>query len=59
MAIQLDPNELVTFKELPLSKSIQIATAIQVMIVKGLITERMFYSKLKDVQTQYQAKRRE
>lgn len=57
MATQLDPNELVTFKELLLSNSIQIDAAVQLLIDKGLITEQEFFAKLKQVQTQYQAKR--
>ena len=35
MATQLDPNELVTFKELLLSNSIQIYAAVQLLIDKG------------------------
>jgi mannitol/fructose-specific phosphotransferase system IIA component (Ntr-type) len=57
MATQLDPNELVTFKELLLSNSIQIDAAVQLLIDKGLITEQEFFTKLKQVQAQYQAKR--
>jgi mannitol/fructose-specific phosphotransferase system IIA component (Ntr-type) len=57
MATQLDPNELVTFKELLLSNSIQIDAAVQLLIDKGLITEQEFFAKLKQVQAQYQAKR--
>jgi mannitol/fructose-specific phosphotransferase system IIA component (Ntr-type) len=57
MATKLDPNELVTFKELLLSNSIQIDAAVQLLIDKGLITEQEFFTKLKQVQAQYQAKR--
>ena len=57
MATQLDPNELVTFKELLISNSIQIDAAVQLLIDKGLITEQEFFAKLKQVQEQYQAKR--
>jgi len=57
MATQLDPNELVTFKELLISNSIQIDAAVQLLIDKGLITEQEFFTKLKQVQAQYQAKR--
>jgi len=35
MATQLDPSELVTFKELLLSNSIQIYAAVQLLIDKG------------------------
>jgi len=57
MATQLDPNELVTFKELLISNSIQIDAAVQLLIDKGLITEQEFFTKLKQVQAQYQTKR--
>jgi len=57
MATQLDPNELVTFKELLISNSIQIDAAVQLLIDKGLITEQEFFTKLKQVQAQYRAKR--
>jgi len=43
MATQLDPNELVTFKELLISNSIQIDAAVQLLIDKGLITGRIFH----------------
>ena len=57
MATQLDPNELVTFKELLISNSIQIDAAVQLLIEKGFFTEQEFFTKLKQVQAQYQAKR--
>jgi mannitol/fructose-specific phosphotransferase system IIA component (Ntr-type) len=57
MATKLDQSELVTFKELLLSNSIQIDAAVQLLIDKGLITEQEFFTKLKQVQAQYQAKR--
>jgi mannitol/fructose-specific phosphotransferase system IIA component (Ntr-type) len=57
MATKLDQSELVTFKELLLSNSIQIDAAVQLLIDKGLITKQEFFTKLKQVQAQYQAKR--
>ena len=57
MATKLDQSELVTFKELLLSNSIQIDAAVQLLIDKGLITEQEFFTKLKQVQAKYQAKR--
>jgi len=57
MATKLDQSELVTFKELLLSNSIQIDAAVQLLIDKGLITEQEFFTKLKQVQAQYQTKR--
>lgn len=57
MAKKLDPSEIVSFKELLLANSIQIDTAVQLLIEKGFFTEQEFFAKLKLVQTQYQKKR--
>ena len=54
MAQKLDENELVSFKELLMANSIQVDTAVQLMIEKGLFTEQEFFTKLKKVQAQYQ-----
>jgi uncharacterized membrane protein YebE (DUF533 family) len=56
MAMPLDPNDLATFKELLLANSIQLDTAVQLMIEKGYFTEAEYFSKLKQVQTEYQSK---
>ena len=53
MGQKLADSELVSFKELLLANSIQVDTAIQLMIEKGFFTEQEFYSKLKQVQAQY------
>ena len=57
MASKLDPDDLVSFKELLMANSIQLDAAVQLLIEKGLITEQEFFGKLKQVQAQYQAKR--
>jgi hypothetical protein len=54
MAKKIDENELVSFKELLMANSIQVDAAVQLMIEKGFFTEQEFYSKSKQVQTQYQ-----
>ena len=54
MAQALDPNELVTFKELLLANSIQVDTDIQLMIEKGYFTEDEFFTRLKYVRAEYQ-----
>jgi len=54
MAQKLDDNELVDFKELLMANSIQVDTAIQLLIEKGFFREQEFFSKLKHVQAQYQ-----
>jgi hypothetical protein len=54
MAEKLDDKELVTFKEMHMANSIQVDALAQLLIEKGLITEEEFYSKLKEVQAEYQ-----
>jgi len=56
MAQKLDPNDLVTFKELLMANPIQVDTAVQLLIEKGFFTEQKFFTKLKKVQAQYQKK---
>jgi hypothetical protein len=53
MAKQLDPQDLVTFKEFVLANSIQIDALTQLLIEMGIITEKKFLAKLKEVQLQY------
>ena len=57
MAKKLDPTELVSFKEILMANSIQIDALCQLLIEKGLITQQEFFTKLKQVQTDYQNKR--
>jgi len=56
MAKKLDPADLVSFKELLMANSIQIDALTQLLIDKGLITQQEFFTKLKQVQTDYQNK---
>jgi hypothetical protein len=53
MAQKLDPNELVSFKELLMANSIQVDTAVQLLIEKGFFTENEFFTKMKQVQIEY------
>ena len=53
MAKKLDPNELVAFKELLISNSIQVEALCQLLIEERLILEQKFFAKLKQVQTEY------
>jgi len=53
MAEKLDPKELVSFKELLMANSIQVDTLTQLLIEKGFITNEEFFSKLKQVQMDY------
>ena len=57
MARKLDDKELVTFKEMLIANSIQVDALSQLLIEKGLITEQEFFTKLKEVQHDYESKR--
>ncbi|MFC1488579.1 hypothetical protein ACFL6B_01895 [Thermodesulfobacteriota bacterium] len=54
MAEQLDPNELVSFKELLMANSIQVDAAVQLLIEKGVFTKEEFFDKLQQVHGEYQ-----
>ena len=55
MATPLDPDELVSFKELLIANSIQNDAIVQLLIEEGIITQEKFFTKLKQVQAQYEA----
>ena len=57
IAKKLNPAELVSYKELLMANSIQIDALCQLLIEKELITQEDFFSKLKQVQTEYKKKR--
>ena len=54
MAQQLDENEMVSFKELLMANSIQVDALAQLLIEEGIITQEKFFTKLKQIQAQYQ-----
>ena len=56
MAEQLDQNELVSFRELLISNTIQLDVVTRVLIEKGIITDEEFFTKLKLVQMEYKSK---
>ena len=56
MAEQLDQSELVSFKELLVTNSIQVDTLTQLLFEKGIITDDEFYTKLKQVRMEYGGK---
>ena len=58
MTKQLDPKELVSFGELLMANSIQVDALSQLLIEKGFITEQEFFTKLKQVQHDYESKSR-
>ncbi len=49
-------NEI-SFEEFVLINAIQTDTLAQLLIEKGIISEEEFYSKLKEVQAEYESKR--
>ena len=57
MAEELDPKELVTFKELLIANSIQVDTLTQLLVEKGIFTEQEFFSKLKQIQAEYKKRK--
>jgi hypothetical protein len=58
MPTKIDDKEMVSSKELLMAQMIQIDTVTQLLIEKGIFTEEEFYSKLKQVQAEYQKKAR-
>ena len=54
MAQQLDPNEIVTFKEMLMANSVMVDALAQLLIEKGVISEHEFLMKLKKVQADYE-----
>ena len=56
MTQKLDNSELVSFKELLIANSIETDAFAQLLIEKGLITQNEFFTKLKQVQAEYQKK---
>lgn len=53
MAQELDPNDIVDFRELVMANTIQIDTMYQLLIQKGYFTEAEFLAKMKEVQISY------
>jgi len=54
MAQQLDPKELVDFREMVMFNTIQVDTMYQLLIQKGYFTEAEFLEKMKKVQMDYE-----
>ena len=58
MAEELSPEDLVSFKELLMANSIQVDALTRLLIEKGIIDEQGFYRKHKEVQADYQQRKR-
>jgi AmiR/NasT family two-component response regulator len=56
MAEKLDEKELVSFRELLMSNTIQVDTVTQLLMEKRVFTEDEFYAKLKEVADGYREK---
>jgi hypothetical protein len=53
MAHELDPNEIVKFRELVIANTIQVDTMYQLLVQKGYFTEAEFLAKMKEFQISY------
>ena len=56
MEEQPDLKELASFKELLIANTIQIDTICRLLIEKGIFTDEELYSKLKEIQAEYNRK---
>ena len=56
MAEKLDEKELVTFKEMLMTNSIQVDAVAQILIEKGVCTKEEYFAKLKQVLYEYKEK---
>jgi hypothetical protein len=56
MAQKLDQDELVSFRELLISNTIQLDVVSRLLIEKGIFTNEEFFTKLKQVQMEYKSK---
>jgi len=57
MGEKLSPEELASFKELLIFDMIEIQTITQLLFEKGIITQREYDVKLKQVQAEYLSKK--
>jgi hypothetical protein len=58
MAKKLNPQEIVTYKELLIMSMIESQTIVQLLIEKGIITKDEYFAKLKEVQIQYEERQK-
>ena len=57
MAEKLDPKEITTLDELLWANVYQLDVVTQLLIEKGVFTEQEFFTKLKQVQGEWESKR--
>ena len=53
----LSNKDLITFKELLMANSIQVDALAQLLIEKGLIAQEESFTKLKEVQAEYESRK--
>ena len=57
MGEKLSDKEIIRTEDIVVTQMIQIDTLVQLLIRKGIFTEQEFYTKLKQVQTEYEGKK--
>jgi hypothetical protein len=57
MAEKLDQKEITTTEELIMANMYQLDAVTQLLIEKGIITEQEFFTKLKQVQAEWESKK--
>ncbi|MFO8162924.1 MAG: hypothetical protein ACQEQO_12290 [Thermodesulfobacteriota bacterium] len=57
MPEKLDDNERVSLEELLMANVIRTDTIAQLLVEKGIFTEQEFFTKLKQVQAEWESKR--
>ncbi len=56
MPEKLDPEELVSFKELLMADMMEIQTIAQLLVEKGVFSWEEYFTKLKQVQAEFNSK---
>jgi hypothetical protein len=56
MTEKLDPNEMVSIRELVIANSIQVDAMAMLLIEKGFFSKDEFFTKIKEVQMEYKSK---
>ena len=57
MGEKLSDKEIIKTEDIVVTQMIQIDALVQLLIRKGIFTEQEFYTKLKQVQTEYEGKK--
>jgi hypothetical protein len=57
MAKKLDQKEIASFEELLMANVIQTDTIAQLLVEKGIFTEQEFFTKMKQVQSEWESKK--